>query len=86
MTDTLTIEMTDGRWVNGEPCAPGSRVKVRAAEAHEIVGNGWAKFLRDEDADAARAAFVAEQRALIRALNVGSPINGGSPWQSWRPH
>ena len=83
MTDTITIEMTDGRYINGEPYAPGSRVKVPAAQAHEIVGNGWAKFLRPDDADAAREAFIAEQRALLRRLNGHGPVNVGSPWQPW---
>lgn len=83
--DTITVVMTDGRFINGVPHAPGERVKVTPAEAHEIVANGWARFSSPDDAERARQAFVEQQQRIIAALPGSRMGVSSSPWQKVQP-
>ncbi len=74
LSNTITLRMIDGRYINGVPYAPGERVTVRAEEAFEIVANRWAEFVRDGDAERARKAFVEHQAAELQRVNKQSPV------------
>lgn len=71
----ITLIMLDGRYVNGTAYAPGERVQVAPAEAHEIVAQGWAKYAQPEDAARAHEAFKAQLDAQMRRIASNSPVS-----------
>lgn len=73
MSRNIELVMRDGRFIRGVPYAPGERVIVPAAEAHEIVTSGWASYLDPADAAIARKAFDSAQAELLAKLERQRP-------------
>jgi hypothetical protein len=82
--DSISIEMSDGRYINGTAHAPGERIKLPPHEAHEIVAYGWAKFLRPGDEVRARQAFIEHERAKLARLQQ-QPVPRDWPTTPWQP-
>ncbi len=72
----VRIRMLRACLVAGAGRALGEVAEVPLPEAHEAVASGWAEYVNDADADAARAAFVDAQLAALRALDA----NRGQSW------
>jgi hypothetical protein len=80
MTERISVVLTRAAYVQGDPHAEGTRLRLPAAAAWEAVTiEGFARFQHEADLERALAAFVAEQTQLLARLN-GSRAAGGLQW------